>query len=87
MLRFFRQARRLPPKTVVATYDFRHGTVKLLRNANGNLQWSCDCPVFQREVPRIAREWCKHVAKAQARRSIDRLMSRPRRVVNVSKNA
>jgi hypothetical protein len=40
------------------------------------IQWICDCEKFQRWTSHKEPLWCKHIAKAAARRSIERFTRR-----------
>jgi hypothetical protein len=62
--------------TVLGTYFFSSRTVKVLRTNDEHIEWTCDCERFRRQGPRDAPLWCKHIAKAAARRSLERLTAR-----------
>jgi len=70
--------RRRPeaPNEVLGTYSFPSRTVQVLKTPEDRILWTCDCDKFRRQ--RDAREplWCKHIAKAAARRSLERLTRR-----------
>jgi hypothetical protein len=61
---------------VLGTYQFPSRTVKVLLTEEERILWTCDCEKFRRQS--VLREplWCKHIAKAAARRSIERLTRR-----------
>jgi hypothetical protein len=40
------------------------------------VHWICDCEKFRRWSTHKDPPWCKHIAKAAARRSIERLTRR-----------
>lgn len=70
-----RQARR-GDGTVLGTYRFSNRTVQVLQTSDERIEWTCDCERFRRQGPRETPLWCKHIAKAAARRSLERLTSR-----------
>ena len=69
---------RNPPAqvTVLGTYSFPSRTVQVLQTADERILWSCDCDKFRRQQSQREPLWCKHIAKAAARRSIERLTRR-----------
>lgn len=80
-LMVFRLPKRLDRRrdtTVLGTYVFSSRTVQVLRTSDERIEWTCDCERFRRQGERETPLWCKHIAKAAARRSLDRLT--PRRV-------
>ena len=62
-----------PALTVLAVYEVGHWTVQLQEKADGRIQWVCDCEKFRSSATRNVPPWCKHVSKAAARRSVDRV--------------
>jgi hypothetical protein len=70
-----RQGRR-GETTVLGTYFFSNRTVQVLRTSDERIEWTCDCERFRRQGPRDTPLWCKHIAKAAARRSLERLTAR-----------
>jgi len=70
-----RQSRR-GDATVLGTYLFSSRTVQVLQTSDEHIEWTCDCDRFRRQEPRGTPLWCKHIAKAAARRSLERLTSR-----------
>ena len=62
--------------TVLGTYFFSSRTVQVLRTSDEHIEWTCDCERFRRQGQRETPLWCKHIAKAAARRSLERLTSR-----------
>lgn len=62
--------------TVLGTYSFSSRTVKVLRTSDEHIEWTCDCDRFRRQGRRGTPLWCKHIAKAAARRSLERLTAR-----------
>jgi hypothetical protein len=70
-----RQARR-GDATVLGTYYFSSRTVQVLRTSDERIVWTCDCERFRRQGQRETSLWCKHIAKAAARRSLERLTAR-----------
>jgi hypothetical protein len=75
-LRLRRRPRRQPPVTVLATYAFPTRTVQVVLTEDERIQWVCDCEKFRRWTAHKEAPWCKHIAKAAARRSIERLTRR-----------
>jgi hypothetical protein len=75
-LRFRRRSQALDHASVLETYTFPNRTVKVLRTADERIQWVCDCDKFRRWTTHKEPLWCKHIAKAAARRSIERLTRR-----------
>ena len=70
-----RQGRR-GDATVLGTYYFSSRTVQVLRTSDERIEWTCDCERFRRQGQRETPLWCKHIAKAAARRSLERLTAR-----------
>jgi hypothetical protein len=70
-----RQGRR-GDSTVLGTYLFSSRTVQVLRTSDERIEWTCDCERFRRQGRRETPLWCKHIAKAAARRSLERLTRR-----------
>lgn len=61
---------------MLGTYTFPSRTVQILRTQGERIQWICDCEKFRRQSTNREPLWCKHIAKAAARRSIERLTRR-----------
>ena len=75
----FRLSKRLTrgdDATVVGTYFLSSRTVRVLRTNDERIEWTCDCERFRRQGRRETPLWCKHIAKAAARRSLERLTAR-----------
>ncbi len=73
----FRRARATGhPSSVLGTYHFTTRTVQVLLTDEDRIQWTCDCESFQRQSGQREPLWCKHIAKAAARRSLERLSRR-----------
>ena len=70
-----RQSRR-GDTTVLGTYLFSSRTVQVLRTSDERIEWTCDCERFRGQGRRGTPLWCKHIAKAAARRSLERLTAR-----------
>ena len=70
-----RQTRR-GDATVLGTYLFSSRTVQVLRTSGEHIEWTCDCEKFRSQGERDTPLWCKHIAKAAARRSLERLTAR-----------
>jgi hypothetical protein len=62
--------------TVLGTYFFSNRTVQVLSTSDERIVWTCDCERFRRQGQRDIPLWCKHIAKAAARRSLERLTAR-----------
>jgi hypothetical protein len=74
VIRFRR--RRTAQNEVLGTYSFPSRTVQVLKTEDDRIVWSCDCDRFRRQVGQREPLWCKHIAKAAARRSLERLTRR-----------
>jgi hypothetical protein len=61
---------------VLSTYSFPSRTVQVLRTGDDRILWTCDCDKFRRQQGQREPLWCKHIAKAAARRSLERLTRR-----------
>lgn len=61
---------------VLGTYSFPSRTVQVLRTPQNRILWTCDCDKFRRQADAREPLWCKHIAKAAARRSLERLTRR-----------
>ncbi len=72
-----RSARR-GDATVLGTYFFANRTVQVqvLCTGGEHIEWICDCESFRRQGRCETPLWCKHIAKAAARRSLERLTAR-----------
>jgi hypothetical protein len=69
--------RRKPAENeVLSTYSFTSRTVQVLRTGDDRILWTCDCDKFRRQEGQREPLWCKHIAKAAARRSLERLTRR-----------
>ena len=69
--------RRTPVENeVLSTYSFPSRTVQVLRTGDDRILWTCDCDKFRRQQSQREPLWCKHIAKAAARRSLERLTRR-----------
>jgi hypothetical protein len=75
-LRLRRRPPLQSPVTVLATYPFPSRTVKVVLTEDERIQWMCDCEKFKRWTAHREPPWCKHIAKAAARRSLERLTRR-----------
>jgi hypothetical protein len=72
----FRFRKRRSEPAVLGTYTFPSRTVQVVQTQDERIQWTCDCDKFRRQTPQREPLWCKHIAKAAARRSIERLTRR-----------
>ena len=61
---------------VLGTYSFTSRTVQVLKTRDDHILWTCDCDKFRRQAGQREPLWCKHIAKAAARRSLERLSRR-----------
>jgi hypothetical protein len=59
--------------TALSTYQVGQRTVQLFQLADGHIQWVCNCEDYAASAGLTQGAWCKHVAKASAIRSIERL--------------
>jgi hypothetical protein len=75
-LRFRRPRSPSGEPAVLGTYTFPSRTVQVLQTQDERIQWTCDCEKFRRQTEQREPLWCKHIAKAAARRSIERLTRR-----------
>jgi hypothetical protein len=75
-MRLRRRFRPRPPVAVLGTYSFPTRTVQVVLMEDDRIQWICDCEKFRRWNTHKEPLWCKHIAKAAARRSIERLTRR-----------
>jgi len=74
--RFSRRKGADAEPAVLGTYSFPSRTVRVLQTEDERIQWTCDCEKFRRQTAQREPLWCKHIAKAAARRSIERLTRR-----------
>ena len=72
----FRRRRPDVQNEVLGTYSFTTRTVQVLRTQDDRILWICDCDKFRRQDGQREPLWCKHIAKAAARRSLERLTRR-----------
>jgi len=68
--------RPAPPNEVLGVYSFPSRTVRVLRTQDDRIQWTCDCDRFRRQEGQREPLWCKHIAKAAARRALERMTRR-----------
>jgi hypothetical protein len=73
-LKLFRRRRLEEPVAVIATYAFSRRTAQIVQLKDGRVRWTCDCENAQRAARGDLPPWCKHIEKASARRSVDRLL-------------
>jgi hypothetical protein len=59
--------------TALSTYQVGQRTVQLFELTDGHIQWVCNCDDYAAAAGSAQGAWCKHVAKASAIRSIERL--------------
>lgn len=73
-LKLFRRRPAEEPVEVIATYPFSRRTAQMLLLKDGRVRWTCDCDAARRSVRGGALPpWCKHIEKAAAKRSVERL--------------
>ena len=75
-LRFPRRRVNRAEPEVLGTYSFPSRTVRVLQTEDERILWTCDCEKFRRQLAYKEPLWCKHIAKAAARRSLERLTRR-----------
>ncbi len=68
--------RREPENEVLGVYSFPSRTVRVLKTGDNRILWTCDCDRFRRQSEGREPLWCKHIAKAAARRSLERMSRR-----------
>jgi hypothetical protein len=68
-----RRLQRRPASTALSTYQVGQRTVQLFELSDGHVQWVCNCDDYAASAGSAQGAWCKHVAKASAIRSIERL--------------
>jgi hypothetical protein len=68
-----RRLQRGPAATALSTYQVGQRTVQLFELSDGHVQWVCNCDDYAAAAGSAQGAWCKHVAKASAIRSIERL--------------
>jgi hypothetical protein len=69
--------RRAPQENeVLGVYTFPSRTVQVLKTQDDRILWTCDCDKFRRQSDQREPLWCKHIAKAAARRSLERMTRR-----------
>lgn len=68
-----RRLQRRPGTTPLSTYQVGQRTVQLFELTDGHIQWVCNCDDYAASAGSAQGAWCKHVAKASAIRSIERL--------------
>ena len=68
-----RLAPSAPPETPISQYGIGQRVVELVRASDGHTRWICNCERYRASLSAAQGPWCKHVAKAAAIRSIERL--------------
>jgi hypothetical protein len=61
------------PEVSVSQYGIGQRIVELVRLSDGCTRWICSCERYRASAETAQGPWCKHVAKAAAIRSIERL--------------
>ena len=64
---------RRPVESLISQYGIGQRVVEFVRLADGCTRWVCNCESYQSSAGSVQGPWCKHVAKAAAIRSIERL--------------
>jgi hypothetical protein len=64
---------RQPSTSALSTYQVGQRTVQLFQQPDGHVHWVCNCDDYSAAAGSAHGAWCKHVAKASAIRSIERL--------------
>lgn len=72
-LKLFRRRPTEEPVAVIATYPFVRRTAQMLLLKDGRVRWTCDCENARRATRGDLPPWCKHIEKASAKRSVERL--------------
>jgi len=72
----FRRRPQPQNNEVLGTYSFTSRTVQVLRTHEDRILWTCDCDKFRRQDGQREPLWCKHIAKAAARRALERMTRR-----------
>jgi hypothetical protein len=72
-LKLFRRRPVEEPVAVIATYAFSRRTAQMVLLKDGRVRWTCDCENAIRSTRGDLPPWCKHIEKASAKRSVDRL--------------
>jgi hypothetical protein len=67
------RVQRHPSAAPLSTYQVGQRTVQLFELTDGHIQWVCNCDDYAASAGSPQGAWCKHVAKASAIRSIERL--------------
>jgi len=67
-----RRALRRPVRSI-SRYGVGPRQVELLCLSDGSVTWACNCERFSASAGTVYGPWCKHIAKAAAIRSIERL--------------
>jgi hypothetical protein len=70
---FRRRPAAAEPVAVIATYPFSRRTAQMVLLKDGRVRWICDCETALRSARGDLPPWCKHIEKASARRSVERL--------------
>ncbi len=72
-LKLFRRRPAEEPVAVIATYAFPRRTAQMVLLKDGRVRWTCDCDAALRSTRGSLPPWCKHIEKASAKRSVERL--------------
>jgi hypothetical protein len=72
-LKLFRRRPVEEPVAVIATYAFARRTAQMVLLKDGRVRWTCDCENAVRSTRGDLPPWCKHIEKASAKRSVERL--------------
>jgi hypothetical protein len=77
-LKLFRRRPAEEPVAVIASYSFPRRTAQMVLLKDGRVRWTCDCDTALRSTRGNLPPWCKHIEKASAKRSVDRLFGETR---------
>lgn len=72
-LKLFRRRPAEEVVAVIATYPFPRRIAQMLLLKDGRVRWTCDCDAAVRSTRGSLPPWCKHIEKASAKRSVERL--------------
>ncbi|HUN27356.1 MAG TPA: hypothetical protein VMU67_13705 [Steroidobacteraceae bacterium] len=74
MVRWAKRRRvRAEADASITAYGIGQRVVQFVLDAEGHARWVCNCDRYRESLHATQGPWCKHVAKAAAIRSIERL--------------
>ena len=68
-----RPSARYTRESAISQYGIGQRIVELVLWSDGHARWECNCDRYRASATAAQGPWCKHVAKAAAIRSIERL--------------